>query len=98
MFTKTVYLGYYPLGGDLEINGIKVMQSQWKKLHKPVVLPFGKSCEGVNPFFCDTFVVEVNGKLAFFLASESEIGKYHIFGLSEKTNQKLFDYKKLKTK
>ena len=98
MIAKSIYLGCYPLGGDLEINGIKVMQSEWKVLCKPSVLPFGKHDKGVNPFFCDTFVVEIDGKRAFFLASEAGIGKYHIFGLSEKTNQKLCDCKKLKIK
>ncbi|MBE6531588.1 MAG: hypothetical protein E7679_05855 [Ruminococcaceae bacterium] len=97
MFVKTVYLGCYPLGGDLKINGIKIMQSEWKKIRKPIVFPFGKRCEKVIPFFCETFVVMADGKRAFFLACESGIGKYHIFGLSEKANQKLCDYKRLKT-
>ena len=26
MLAKAIYLGYYPLGGDLEIDGIKIMQ------------------------------------------------------------------------
>ena len=96
MFTKTIYLGYYPLGGDLKINGIKVMQSKWKKLRKPILVAFGKSHKGVNPFFCEPFVVEVGGKRAFFLASEVGIGKYHVFGLSEKANQKLCGYRNIK--
>ena len=89
MFAKTVYLGYYPIGGDLEINGIKILQHEWKRLRKPIVFPFGKSYKGIYPFFCETFVVEADGKRAFFLAYEAEIGKYHIFGLSEKAERRL---------
>ena len=32
MLAKSIYLGYYPLGGDLEIDGIRIMQFEWKNL------------------------------------------------------------------
>ena len=58
MLAKAIYLGCYPLGGDLEIDGIRIMQSEWKCLHRPIVLPFGKTIQGISPTFLHTFVVE----------------------------------------
>ena len=42
MLAKAIYLGYYQLGGDLEIDGIKIMQFEWKCLRRPIILPFEK--------------------------------------------------------
>mgnify|MGYP003303133181 CR=1 FL=1 len=64
MFAKAVYLGYYPLGGDLEISGIKVMQAEWMQLRKPAVFAFGKSYDGVSPAFCKAFYVKSEEKYA----------------------------------
>ena len=89
MLAKATYLGYYPLGGDLEIDGIRIMQSEWKCLHRPIVLPFGKTIQGISPTFLHTFVVEKNEKTVFFLANECGIGKYHIWSFSGKVVKKL---------
>jgi hypothetical protein len=89
MFARVFYLGYHPLGGDLEINGIKVMQAEWMKLRKPAVFAIGKSHDGISPAFCKAFYVKSEEKYAFFLAHENEIGKYHIFGFSDKDVNKL---------
>ncbi len=97
MFAKVTYLGYHPLGGDLEIDNIKIMQLDWKRLRRPLVCAFGKSIQGGNPTFAYTFVAEGNEKSVFFLANEYEMGKYHIWFFSDKATKKLRDYKKIKT-
>ena len=98
MFVKAVYLGYHPLGGDLEIDGIKIMQLKWKELRRPLVFAFGKSIKGENPIFSYTFVAKENEKTVFFIANESEIGKYHIWGFSVKAAERLSNYKRIKMK
>ena len=98
MFVKAVYLGYHPLGGNLEIGGIKVMKREWKKLRHPLIFSFGKSIQGVSPIFSDVFIAEENQKKVFFLANECGIGKYHIWGFSAKTAEKLSNYKRIKIK
>ena len=98
MLTKAIYSGCYPLGGDLKIDGIQVMQSEWKYLHRPTVLPFGKTIQGVSPMFSQAYVVEKNKKLIFFLATESGIGKYHIWCFPDVTTEKLRSHKNLQTK
>jgi hypothetical protein len=89
MFAKVNYLGYYPISGDLELDGIKIMQFDWNLLRRPIIFPFGKSAEGVSPAFSNAFVVEENEKAVFFLAKESGIGKYHIWSFSDKTAKKI---------
>ena len=89
MFARVFYLGYHPLGGDLEINGIKIMQAEWMKLRKPAVFAIGKSHDGISPAFCEAFYVKSEEKYAFFLAHENELGKYHIFGFSNKSAEKI---------
>ncbi len=63
MFVKVIYKGYHPLGGDLEIGGIKIMQREWKKLRRPLIFAFGKSVQGVSPIFSDVFVAEESKKV-----------------------------------
>lgn len=65
MLAKAIYLGYYPLGGDLEIDGIKIMQFEWKRLLRPIILPFGKTIQGVSPTFSHVFAVTENEKNCF---------------------------------
>ena len=96
MLAKAIYLGYYQLGGDLQIDGIKIMQFEWKRLHRPIILPFGKTIQGVSPIFSHVFVVTENEKTVFFLANESGIGKYHIWSFSDKVVKKLHEHKKLR--
>ena len=96
MLAKAIYLGYYQLGGDLEIDGIKIMQFEWKCLRRPIILPFGKTIQGVRPIFSYIFVVTENEKTVFFLANECGIGKYHIWSFSDKVAKKLREHKKLR--
>ena len=98
MLAKAIYLGCYPLGGDLEIDGIKIMQFEWKCLRRPIILPFGKTIQGVSPIFSYIFVVTENEKTVFFLANECGIGKYHIWSFSDKVVKKLREHKKLRIK
>ena len=98
MLAKVIYLGYHPLGDDLEIEGIKIMQHKWKVLHRPMVFAFGKSIKGANPTFSYTFVVKEKEKMVFFIADETEIGKYHIWGFSVKISERLRNYTKIKMK
>ena len=94
MFVKAIYKGYHPLGGDLEIDGIKIMQHEWKELRRPLIFAFGKPVQGISPMFSDVFVAEENQKSVFFLANESGIGKYHIWCFSTKAVEKMNKYKK----
>ena len=96
MLAKAIYLGYYQLGGDLEIDGIKIMQFVWKTLHRPTIFSFGKIIQGESPTFSPVFVVTENEKTVFFLANECGIGKYHIWSFSEKVVKKLREHKKLR--
>ena len=96
MLTKAIYLGYYPLGGDLEIDGIKIMQFEWKCLLRPIILPFGKTIQGANPTFSHIFAVTEKEKTVFFLANESGIGKYHIWSFSDKAVKKIREHEKLR--
>ena len=96
MIAKVIYSGFHRLGDDFEIDGVKVMQTQWKEIVKPFIFPFGKSRDGVNPFLCTPFISEYNGKQAFFLAHENGVGKYYIFTFSKKAQEKLSS--RIKTK
>ena len=96
MLAKVTYLGYYPLGGDLEIDGIKIMQFEWKCLLRPIILPFGKTIQGASPTFSHIFAVNENEKTVFFLANECGIGKYHIWSFSDKVLKKLREHEKLR--
>lgn len=96
MLAKAIYLGYYPLGGDLEIDGIKIMQFEWKRLLSPIILPFGKTIQGVSPTFSHVFAVTENEKTVFFLVNEHGIGKYHIWFFFDKVVKKLREHKKLR--
>ena len=96
MLAKAIYLGYHPRGGDLEIDGIKIMQFEWKRLRRPIILPFGKTIQGVSPTFSHVFAVTEKEKTVFFLANECGIGKYHIWSFSDKVVKKLREHKKLR--
>ena len=98
MLAKAIYLGYYPLGGDLEIDGIKIMQFEWKRLLRPIILPFGKTIQGVSPTFSHVFAVTENEKTIFFLVNEHGIGKYHIWFFSDKVVKKLREHKNCELK
>ena len=65
MLAKAIYLGYYPLGGDFGIDGIKIMQFKWKCLLRPIIFPFGKTVQGVSPTFSNVFAVTEKEKNCF---------------------------------
>ena len=96
MLAKAIYLGYYPLGGDLEIDGVKIMQFKWNCLRRPTILSFGKTIQGASPISSYVFVVTENEKTVFFLANECGIGKYHIWSFSDKFVKKLREHKKIR--
>lgn len=96
MIATTNYLGAYPLGAELEIDGIKIMQLEWKALYRPTILSFGKAIQGANPMFSRVFVAVEDGKAVFFAANECGIGKYHIWSFSDKVIKKLREHKKLR--
>ena len=96
MLTKAIYLGYYPLSGDLGIDGIKIMQLKWKCLLRPIKLPFGKTIQGVSHTFSHVFAVTEKEKTVFFVANECGGGKYHIWSFSDKTIKRLREHKRLR--
>ena len=87
MFVKVSYLGAYPLGADVELNGVKIMQSKWNEYRKPVFI-YGKKSV-VSPFFLQMFYITQEAKTIFFAADEYRLGHYHIFTVGESTNEKL---------
>lgn len=87
MFVKAHYFGFYPLGSDIELNGVKIMQLKWN-IYKRFVILFGKRNK-VSPNFEQLFFVETEGKAIFFAAVEYGLGHYHIFTISDKATKKL---------
>ncbi len=87
MIAKANYFGCLPLGSDVMIDEIKIMQSQWTAYTKPVFL-FGKK-QGINPCFCDLFYIKQGGKAVLFAAYEQGLGNYHIFTISGKNAQRI---------
>lgn len=87
MFVKVSYLGAYPLGADVELNGVKIMQSEWNEYRKAVIM-YGKNSV-INPFFLQLFFVATETKIVFFAAHEYCLGHYHIFAVGERANEKL---------
>ncbi len=88
MLIKASYLGFYPLGSDIEINNVKIMQLDWNKYKKPVLI-YGKK-NVVNLFHSQLFYVISKYNIAFFSAYEYGLGHYHIFSISDKHYDKLF--------
>ena len=87
MFVKVSYLGFYPLGSDIEINNIKIMQLDWNEYKKPVLI-YGKK-NVINPFYSQLFYVISKTNIAFFTAYEYGLGHYHVFSVSDKSSDKL---------
>ena len=87
MFVKVNYLGFYPLGSDIEINNIKIMQLDWNEYKKPVLI-YGKK-NVINPFYSQLFYVISKTNIAFFTAYEYGLGHYHVFSVSDKSSDKL---------
>ena len=87
MIAKVKYFGFYPLGSDVELNGIKIMQEYWNEYDK-FIIPIGKK-NVVNPFLKQVFYVVSKDKIVFFVAVEYGLGHYHIFMISDKKSKKL---------
>lgn len=89
MFVKVNYLGLYPLGSDIEINNVKIMQYEWNIYRKPIFL-YGKN-NIINPFYLQLFYVVSKTDIAFFAAYENTLGHYHIFLVNDKYYDKLIE-------
>ena len=87
MFCKVEYLGFYPLGDEVEIGGIKIMQSEWSE-HRGFLIPYGKK-NVVDPSFSQVCYVQKDGETLFFVAIEYGLGHYHIFKATDKDNLRL---------
>ncbi len=87
MFVKVNYFGSYPLGADVELNNAKIMQSEWNEYRKLTFI-YGKKSV-VSLFGLQLFYVVTQTKIVFFGAYEYRLGHYHIFAVSENTNEKL---------
>lgn len=92
MLVKAKYFGYYPLGSDVDIHGVHIMQREWKIVSGSIFVIGSKKIshrEKVSVFGQKVYSVEENGQTVFFTAEEYGIGKYHIFLFSDKVNNKL---------
>ena len=92
MLAKAIYLGYYPLGGDLEIDGIKIMQKRVVKVN--FCLFCAKNVLGLGVEFFALFqegllvVVVVDGirpKLCF----QAKTATLGVVGLAQVSAQKV---------
>lgn len=68
MIAKVKYFEFYPLGSDVELNGIKIMQEYWNEYDK-FIIPIGKK-NVVNPFMQQVFYVVSKDKIVFFVDVE----------------------------
>ncbi|MDY2880113.1 MAG: hypothetical protein SOT34_04165 [Candidatus Borkfalkiaceae bacterium] len=92
MIVKAKYFGFYPLGSDVDVNGVHIMQREWKIVSGLVFVIGSKKIsdrEKVSVFGREIYSVEETGKTVFFTAEEYGIGKYHVFLFSDKVNKKL---------
>ena len=87
MLVNVEYFGFYPLGADIELNNIPIMQIKWN-LYPKVVFTYGKKSI-VSPFLEYLYYVKWNERVVFFVAVEYGLGHYHIFKTDENTNRKL---------
>lgn len=87
MFAVVKYFGFYPLGSDIELNGVKIMQEYWNEYNK-FIITIGKK-KVVNPFMQQVFYVISKDKIVFFVAVEYGLGHYHIFSISDKKSKNL---------
>ena len=87
MFVKVEYCGFYPLGSDIELDRIPIMQREWNVYWKPAVT-YGKK-RIVSPFLEQIYYVTHKNRTVFFVAIEYGLGHYHIFRVTPKANEKL---------
>lgn len=95
MFVVVKYFGFYPLGSDIELNGVKIMQECWNEYDK-FIIPIGKKTV-VSPFMQQVFYVISKDKIVFFVAIEYGLGYYHIFTISDKKS-KILEKKEISKK
>ncbi|MGN0814121.1 MAG: hypothetical protein ACI4MH_02680 [Candidatus Coproplasma sp.] len=92
MIVKAKYFGFYPLGSDVDVNGVHIMQREWKIVSGSAFVIGSKKIsngEKVSAVGRKIYSVEENGKTVFFTAKEYGMGKYHIFLFSDRVNNKL---------
>ena len=87
MFAEATYFGFYPLGSDVVLHGIKIMQAAWNHHNSPVIV-FGKK-HTVSPLLSSVYYVTSDEQTVFFAAIEHGLGRYHIFLLDTKAQQRL---------
>ena len=87
MFVKVEYLGFYPLGAEVELYNVQIMKAEWNTYNK-TVFTYGKK-NVVSPFLGQLYYVKYNEGFVFFVAMEQGLGHYHIFMTDAKTNTKL---------
>ena len=87
MFIKVEYCGMYPLGSDMELDTVPIMQGEWRAYGKPAV-SYGKK-NIVSPFLEQIYYVTHKNRTVFFAAIEYGLGHYHIFRVTPKANEKL---------
>lgn len=87
MFIKVDYFGSYPLGSDIKINNIKIMQEEWNIYNKLTML-YGKT--NISLFHkMNIYYIVKDMTILFFGAYEYKLGYYHIYSVNEKSYQYL---------
>lgn len=92
MLIKAKYFGFYPLGSDITVNNIRIMQSKWRIIRGMYFVAGSKKINNhkrISVFGDKIYCAEENGKTICFAATEYGLGKYHIFLFSDKANKKL---------
>ena len=87
MFIKATYLGFFPLGSEIEVGEVRIMQEEWQVYPLPTVT-YGKT-HVVSPFMQELFYVSADSKTVFFVAVEYGLGHYHLFTVSDKAQKRL---------
>ena len=87
MFCKVEYFGFYPLGDEVEIDGIKIMQGEWIA-YRGLLIPYGKK-NVVNPALRQVYYVQKDGATVFFVAVEYGLSHYHVFKTTDHDNRRL---------
>ncbi|MBO5221263.1 MAG: hypothetical protein J6C26_03005 [Clostridia bacterium] len=87
MLINTKYVGFFPLGSDIVLDGVSIMQCPWAACTKTVLAIGGGG--PVCPLGGMVFSATQGNSVAFFVAIEEGLGKYHIFSVSKKASEKL---------
>lgn len=82
------YLGYFPLGSEVLVDGVQIMMKEWGTV-TPTPLVIGRANRNIGVFGNGVFGVVENEKKVFFIALEYGIGKYHVFTFSDRASKKL---------